>query len=209
MKNPLNNGRRPKINYLTVFFIGTTIILLVLLIMNQSKSTKTEEYTSDMILSKIVYLQELSLVKYNYTGVISYKDYYKILNINVPLTEKSFLIKYGGYVKAGVDFSRIKVDVDNRSVHVSVPKAKILDTVIDENSVKVYDESQNAFNPIKITDYNEALKKEKNTMIDDALKQGILKEANEQAKLAISALLQGLGFEKIEVTEEIALPELH
>jgi acetyl-CoA carboxylase beta subunit len=84
-----------------------------------------------------------------------------------------------------------------------------LDTVIDENSVKVYDESQNAFNPIKITDYNEALKKEKNTMIDDALKQGILKEANEQAKLAISALLQGLGFEKIEVTEEIALPELH
>jgi acetyl-CoA carboxylase beta subunit len=94
-------------------------------------------------------------------------------------------------------------------VHVSVPKAKILDTVIDENSVKVYDESQNAFNPIKITDYNEALKKEKETMIDDALKQGILKEANEQAKLAISALLQGLGFEKIEVTEEIALPELH
>ena len=84
-----------------------------------------------------------------------------------------------------------------------------MDTVIDENSVKVYDESQNAFNPIKITDYNEALKKEKNTMIDDALKQGILKEANEQAKLAISALLQGLGFEKIEVTEEIALPELH
>ena len=118
MKNPLNNGCRPKINYLTVFFIGTTIILLVLLIMNQSKSTKTEEYTSDMVLSKIVYLQELSLVKYNYTGVISYKDYYKILNINVPLTEKSFLIKYGGYVKAGVDFSRIKVDVDNRSVHV-------------------------------------------------------------------------------------------
>ena len=46
-------------------------------------------------------------------------------------------------------------------------------------------------------------------MIDDALKHGILKEANEQAKLAISALLQGLGFEKIEVTEEIALPELH
>jgi len=209
MKNPLNNGCRPKINYLTVFFIGTTIILLVLLIMNQSKSTKTEEYTSDMVLSKIVYLQELSLVKYNYTGVISYKDYYKILNINVPLTEKSFLIKYGGYVKAGGDFSRIKVDVDNRSVHVSLPKAEILDTVIDENSVKVYDESQNAFNPIKITDYNEALKKEKNTMIDDALKQGILKEANEQAKLAISALLQGLGFEKIEVTEEIALPELH
>jgi hypothetical protein len=164
---------------------------------------------SNMVLSKIVYLQELSLVKYNYTGVISYKDYYKILNINVPLTEKSFLIKYGGYVKAGVDFSRIKVDVDNRNVHVSVPKAKILDTVIDENSVKVYDESQNAFNPIKITDYNDALKKEKNTMIDDALKQGILKEANEQAKLAISALLQGLGFEKIEVTEEIALPELH
>jgi hypothetical protein len=83
-----------------------------------------------------------------------------------------------------------------------------LDTVIDENSVKVYDEIHNAFNPIKISDYNEALKKEKDTMIDDALKQGILKEANEQARFAISALFQGLGFEKIEVTEEIVLPEL-
>ena len=196
-------------NYLTIFFLVTTIVLSILLLVNRSKASKGEEYNSDSVLNRIVYLQELSLVKYNYTGVISYKDYYKILNINVPLTEKYFLIKYSGYVKAGIDFSRIKVDVEGESVHVSMPKAKILDSVIDENSVKVYDESQNTFNPIKITDYNNALKKEKNTMVEDALKQGILKQASDQARLAITTLLQGMGFKNINITEEINLPALH
>ena len=209
MENQIKKIIFPKANYLTIFFIITTLVLSVLLVVNHSKTSKKEEYNSDSVLNRIVYLQELSLVKYNYSGVISYKDYYKILNINVPLTEKYFLIKYNGYVKAGVDFSRIKVDVQDESVHVSMPKAKILDSVIDENSVKVYDESQNAFNPIKITDYNEALKKEKNTMVEDALKQGILKEANDQAKLAITALLQGMGFKNINITDEINLPVLH
>lgn len=197
-----------KVNYATVFFFLTTVVLGVLFIVNQTK-TKDRGYDSTTVLSKIVHMQELALVRYNYTGVIGYKDFYKILNINVPLTEKYFLLKYNGYIKAGVDFSRIKVDVNGKNVHVSIPKAKILDTVIDENSVQVYNESDNAFNPIKISDYNQALIKEKSTMVNDATKQGILKEANDQAKLAVSSLLEEMGFEKIDITEEISIPSLH
>lgn len=108
-------------------------------------------------MNRVSYLQELALVQHNYTGVISYKDYRKFLNLNVPLTDKYFLLKYNGYVKAGVDFSRIKVNVlSSTNVHVSIPKPKILDTVVDENSIEVFNESENAFNPIKIADYNEA-----------------------------------------------------
>ncbi|HBG59128.1 MAG TPA: hypothetical protein DDX07_14060, partial [Porphyromonadaceae bacterium] len=85
---------------------------------------------------------------------------------------------------------------------------KILDTVIDEKSVEVYNESENAFNPIKITDYNEALAREKNVMINDAIKQGILRDATEQAKMAITSLLKEMGFRDINITEEFVMPQV-
>lgn len=203
------NRTYSRINITTIFFIATTLVLAVILLISKAKTTGENEYDSTTILNKIVHIQELALVKYNYSGVIAYKDFKKILNINVPLTEKYFLLKYNGYINAGVDFSRIKVDVNGESVSVSMPKAKILNTTIDENSVKVYDESENAFNPIKISDYNSSLVEEKSKMTQDAISQGILKEANEQAKLAITSLLNGLGFNDVKVMEEIEIPQLN
>ena len=199
-----------KINKSTIFFIITTVILVALLIVNLTKQEKQRGYDSSSIMNRISYMQELALVKYNYTGVISYKDYMKFLNMNIPLTDKYFLIKYNGYIKAGVDFSRIKVDVRGDSaIHVSIPKPKILETSIDENSVQVYDESQNAFNPIKISDYNEAVAREKNVMVKDAVKGGIYTQATEQAKLTIRSLLHQMGYTNVKITEEIIIPQIH
>lgn len=187
----------------TLFFIITTLVLAVLLWFNYSRKPKDTGYDNTTVLTKIVHLQELALVRYNYAGVVGFKEHYQIMNINVPLTGKYFLLKYNGYIKAGVDFERIKVQVDDRRVHVSMPAAKLLDVVIDEQSVKVYDESENAFNQIKISDYNQALIKEKNTMQTDAVNQGILKDADKQAKLAITSMLQEMGFTEIIITDEI------
>jgi hypothetical protein len=129
--------------------------------------------------------------------------------MNIPLTDKYFLLKYNGYIKAGVDFDRIKVKVENdTTLHVSIPKPRVLDTVIDEKSVEVYNESENAFNPIKIADYNEALIREKNVMINDAINQGILADATEQTKLVLITLLQEMGFTRIKITEELATPSV-
>ena len=207
------NSTRPRVNVgrvSTLFFFLTTVILAVLLFVNNSKSDNERGYNSSSVMNRITYMQELALVKHNYTGVISYKDYMKFLNIHLPLTDKYFLLKYNGYIKAGVDFSRIKVDVKNdTTVHVSIPKPKILDTVIDEKSIEVFNESQNAFNPIKISDYNDALSREKSVMIRDAMKQGIYMEATRQAKMAITTLLNEMGFTQIHITEEFIIPQPH
>lgn len=198
-----------KSNVASWFFVFTTIVLAVLLILNRSKKEDKPSYDSSTVFSKISHIQELSTVKYNYTGVIGYKDAMKIFNMNIPLTEKFFLVKYNGYLKAGVDFDRIVVDVVEDRVHVSVPRARIFDIVIDENSITVYNESDNAFNPIKISDYNQALAKEKDTMRKDAIKQGILRDANQHAELAIKSLLKEMGFEDVDITVEVVIPEIH
>ncbi|MCE5179224.1 MAG: DUF4230 domain-containing protein [Porphyromonadaceae bacterium] len=198
-----------KITLPALFFFLTTLILAILLLVNNRVVEKEKGYDSTTVLNRISHIRELALVKHNYTGVIGYKDYKKFLSINVPLTDKYFLLKYNGYIKAGVDFERIKVNVENDStLHVSIPKPKILDTVIDEKSVEVYNESENAFNPIKISDYNEALVREKNVMISDAINQGILTDATEQAKLVLTTLLREMGFIRINITEELVLPQV-
>ncbi len=199
-----------KISISTLFFFLTTVILAILLLASKKSAGKGGGYDSSTVMSRVSYLQELALVQHNYTGVISYKDYRKFLNLNVPLTDKYFLLKYNGYVKAGVDFSRIKVNVLNATdVHVSIPKPKILDTVVDENSIEVFNESENAFNPIKIADYNEALSREKNVMIRGAIQQGIYEQATKQAKLTLTSLLTEMGFVNINITEELVIPPVN
>jgi hypothetical protein len=83
-----------------------------------------------------------------------------------------------------------------------------MDTVIDEKSVEVFNESENAFNPIKISDYNDALSREKNVMIREAMEQGIFTEATHQAKMAITTLLREMGFKQINITEELIIPQV-
>lgn len=187
--------------------MGVSLVLAILLIVSKVGAAKVNQYDSTTVLSKITNIQELGTVKYNYSGVVGYKDAVKIMNLNVPLTEKYFLLKYNGYLKAGVDFSRIKVNIDGENVHVSMPRAKIFDVVIDEKSVRVYNESENAFNPIKISDYNQAMVKEKNTMRQDAVNQGILKDANRQAELVIKSLLEEMGYKNVKFTLELTIPK--
>lgn len=198
-----------RINILTLFFFVLSVVLAILLMAGNKRAEKERGYDSSSVMNRISYIQELALVRYNYTGVISYKDYRKFLNINVPLTDKYFLLKYNGYIKAGVDFDRIKISMDNdTTIHISMPRPRILDTVIDENSIQVYNESENAFNPIKISDYNEAISREKDVMVRDAIDQGIYKQATEEAKIAITSLLKEMGFTNILVTDELVIPEL-
>ena len=86
-----------KTNYPVLFLLIIVAFLAFFLFKNTNKQP---EYDSSAIMEKIAYVKELSLVKYNYNGVISYKDAMKFLNMPVPLTEKSFLSRYNGYVKA-------------------------------------------------------------------------------------------------------------
>jgi len=196
-------------NYIAILFFITTIILAVLLL--QAKRTERKSvYDSTTVLNKIVYVQELSLVKYNYAGVISFKDYMKIMDIQIPLTEKFFLLKYNGYIKAGVDFKNIKIKVKGKNIYIQMPKASVLETVIDEKSIRVFDESMNAFNPLSINDYNKAITKEKVNMTRGAIEQGILTEADNQARLVITSMLKEMNFEKITIDElkTVGLPEI-
>ena len=111
------------------------------------------------------------------------------------------MIRYSGYVKAGIDVSQASVFVSGKNVKVILPKPTIQETVIDEKTIQVFDESMNIFNPTKVADYQKAIVGEKNKIMQDALGKGILTESSDQAHKFITSLLEELGFEKVEISE--------
>ena len=195
-------------NYSALLMLALALVLAFMLYRTKYAQSR-QLYDSSVIMEKISYVKELSLVKYSYSGVISFTDYLRFINLQVPMTEKSFLIKYTGYVKAGIDVSKTTVSVKGKTVKIGLPKPVIQETVIDETSLQVYDESMNILNPIKVADYQIAIVAEQNKIKQDALAKGILTESSDQAHKFITSLLEELGFEIIEIDEinTLTLPQ--
>ncbi|MBP8903056.1 MAG: DUF4230 domain-containing protein [Paludibacteraceae bacterium] len=195
-------------NYSALLMLALALVLAFMLYRTKYAQSR-QLYDSSVIMEKISYVKELSLVKYSYSGVISFTDYLRFINLQVPMTEKSFLIKYTGYVKAGIDVSKTTVSVKGKTVKIGLPIPVIQETVIDEKSLQVYDESMNILNPIKVADYQKAIVAEQNKIKQDALAKGILTESSDQAHKFITSLLEELGFEIIEIDEinTLTLPQ--
>ena len=195
-------------NYSALLMLALALVLAFMLYRTKYAQSR-QLYDSSVIMEKISYVKELSMVNYSYSGVISFTDYLRFINLQVPMTEKSFLIKYTGYVKAGIDVSKTTVSVKGKTVKIGLPIPVIQETVIDEKSLQVYDESMNILNPIKVADYQKAIVAEQNKIKQDALAKGILTESSDQAHKFITSLLEELGFEIIEIDEinTLTLPQ--
>ena len=95
----------------------------------------------------------------------------------------------------------MQVNEITRTIYVMLPEAKILNCEIDENSLQIYDATQSIFTPFSITDINESMIELKETVKTDAVNNGILENARENAKLLIRGFLAGC-FDLQEYTVE-------
>ena len=185
-----------------IFVIILICIIAVIGIYIYSKFAVKRETSllSDTIEEKVEKLAELSAIKYNYTNVVTFKDAKQFKGIDIPLTSKGFLIKYSGYIKGGVELNNPQIDVkDNLRVSVVLDKPKVLENVIDEESVYIYDERDSVFNKLSFNDLYDALIKEKQKTEKEIIDKGFLKEAENNTKEIISDFLTSLGFKEIKI----------
>ena len=137
-------------------------------------------------------IEELDTMSYNYTKVGKFSDNLKFNGWDIPLTQKSFLITYNGKLKAGIKMDKIKISIENNTIIVSIPEIEILSNEIDENSIEVYDETKNVFNPISISDYTAFAKKQKETVAEEAIENGLLSEAATKSQSTIKKYLNAI-----------------
>lgn len=191
--------KKSKKYYFTIFLICLAIVT-GLFFYFKSLVTKETSILSDTVEEQVSKILELSTVKYNYTNVVSYKDNKKFNEMNIPFTSKGFLIKYSGYIKAGIDLETVEVNVkDKKNVEIVLDKPKVFDNVINEEDVYVYDERESIFNQLKIEDLYDVLVKEKKNMEEEVINKGLLKEAQKNAEEILNSFLQNMGFENIKI----------
>ncbi|MGF7185602.1 hypothetical protein GGQ84_001694 [Desulfitispora alkaliphila] len=156
---------------------------------------------SSTVKEKIKDLWELSTVQYVYTNVVVFEDKWEFAGTSLPFTGKSFLIKYTGYIKAGVNLDNVEIEIlDSDSISITVSQAQIIANVINEEEVYIYDERSSLFNRLSISDLYSILPAEKEAMEAEVVEQGFLEDANEKAKLLLEGLLNSMGFNQVVIT---------
>lgn len=146
----------------------------------------------DIIHSEIKSIAELATFEYLFTDAAEYSDSKQIKNWNIPFTEKSFILRWSGEIKAGVDLEQVNIEVDEeeKTILVTLPAAKILSYSIDSDSVEVFNEKDNIFNNISVSDKIEFDTKTEDAMKNRAIENGLLEKAQKNAEDILARLIQ-------------------
>ena len=104
-----------------------------------------------------------------------------------------------GKVIVGTDLKNLQekdINVTGDSVHVSIPHAKILQTIMNPSDFETFDEqgswNDNAVIELKI--------KIRNEIDDHAIQQNVLQQADERCKNIMESFLRNTGFKKVSIT---------
>ena len=172
------------------------VILLVIVIAGGSYfwfriDNGKPKITNETIGVQFKEIKEMSTIQYKYKQLASREDWNTLFNIKLPFTKSSFILTYTGVLKLGIDFAETKIEVDegSKTIKVTLPESKVLSNEIDMKSIKVYDETNSIFNPVKIDDYAQFTQSGKENAEADARESGIFEQSKEVAKKIITELL--------------------
>lgn len=161
-----------------------------------ARSKAPPEIDADLLTNRVQQAQELVTVKYFYTNMGKFEESSNFYGWRIPFSSKSFIVSYDGKISAGVDLGRASVKKEGAQVVVTLPQPEILSHEIDQESLKVYDESRNIFNQISVEDYAQFSVDQQQVMEQKALEGGLLEEAKGAAERALTGLLAALAPEE-------------
>ncbi|MBR3973560.1 MAG: DUF4230 domain-containing protein [Oscillospiraceae bacterium] len=163
----------------------------------------SREVNIALIEYEIANIGELATIEYLYTDAGKFEDPIEFFghDIKLGLTTKSFIAKWDGIIKAGIDLEKVTVAVNEgkKEITIYLPNATILSHEIDENSIETFDEKDGLFNPLKVDDIRTFDAVTKNAMEKRAIESGILEKATDNAKdiiakLVLTDVLERLGY---------------
>lgn len=171
----------------------------------QPQPIESKAENSALLLKKIQNLQELTTTVYQIETVVpTSADRTFGKNWTVATTKLLYLAR--GEVKAGIDLNQLTKDdikITPNKIAIAIPAAEILDSKIDVNHSQVYHYDRGFLNlGPDVAPQLQTLAQQKtlNRIVDNACNQGILNQANQQAKKAIASLIVATNEREIEIT---------
>ncbi len=197
---------------LWIFLYATSAILLIELVvlvyaiatfrlptakdlLIKDTSNTNVEATNTIIHRKLESIGELATYKYTYDGYITQEADrgWEYLNF---LTESNVQVDYKGTIRAGIPFNDIGIDVDENKkiIYLEMPKPVILSNEID---VTRYSEEVSFFGSVSGDTANTLTDAAKEDELSEAINQGLLRNADENARKIIGNLLS--AFDDYEI----------
>ena len=170
--------------FLIVALTGAVLVMGMRLY--HASRDKGPEISAAYIENRISPASKLVSAELDYRGLIKYSDG------KIPyLTQKAFSMIYSAKMRAGIDFSRIEVELGEDKVTVTLPPAEIQSVEIDPDSIEFYDEHLALFNWTNKEDAVDAIKAAREDLLSNADSEALKAKALEQAKALIAGLLEG------------------
>lgn len=154
---------------------------------------------SPVMLQQVQNLSQLVTVKYVVEKVVLLEDMSKWYELS--LGESSVLMVAHGVVKAGVDLKELKpgdLEASGKTVTIRLPPARITDCYLDDKLTQVIERKTGLLRSFD-KDLEQNTRKQAVAEINLAARnEGILKEADERAKIELKTLFQQMGYEEVK-----------
>jgi len=137
-------------------------------------------------------VSEYASLTYRYTSVITHSDSREVVGVKIPLTEKKYIYTYDGIIKLGIDGKAISVKQDGDTIYIMLPPIKVLSHTVDENSIEVYDQTQNIFNQIQVGEAFKINAEQKKIMEEKIKKNGAYDDAKAAAEQQLKTFIEAL-----------------
>lgn len=151
--------------------------------------------TTDHLKEQVNSIGELATLKYIYTNASRKEGSLTWLwGWTLPFSDSSLLVTYDGMIKAGIDLKEVTfaVNESDRTITVTLPKSRILDNNIPQETINVLEVKDGLFNPVTFTDYNQFISEEKKVMETRAIDLGVLTDADKEAKAIVEGFLKAI-----------------
>ncbi len=123
--------------------------------------------------------------------------------VDTFLTTSDYVFSYNAVIKAGYDLENIKDDGGNeltQTITVTLPKASILDSYLDEKSYVQYWEGEKITANVGLDDIHKEKKRMLKEAKQDAIKGGLYEKTSDHAKVVITDYIHSLkGYENYNV----------
>lgn len=168
------------------------------------KKGQSRSSQASLVQDHLVKIAELATLRYEYKNVIvSLMDKSILLPVvpDIKYAEAIRLIEYTGYLKAGTDFSDIRVEYTSEPERLLVvlPHSRILDNVVETESVVVQDIKKTIFLNYPTQAVFEEINNNKKALEAEKIAQGFLREADKRIEEIMKSFLKMDGIEEVEI----------
>ena len=170
---------------------------------------KEVEISGETIRSGMANIGKLCTAEYYFTHIERVDSSKEFNGYTIPFTTATFIYSYDGTIMAGIDFTQIQVDKNDtaKKITVTLPEVEIISSDVDPDSFMLYDEKNNIFNPISVTDVADSFASLISTEEQKAIDKGLLDNARANAIMLVENFMRGsynVGDYNIEVKFDVA-----